>query len=117
MQRQLWVLYGAVAAAAAAAAATTAAAAAAAAAESAPAAVGRPPVVDVDWAGFLSRADLLYEWNTTGPGAKHMPTGWWNSAFLGNGNLGVQVVAGLHNVPQPSGLPPKPSLLVYTTRT
>jgi hypothetical protein len=66
------------------------------------------PAVDIDWADFLRRADLLYEWNTTGPGAKYTPTGWWNSAFLGNGNLGLQVVAGLHNIPQPSGLPPRP---------
>eukprot|EP01050_Picozoa_sp_SAG11_P033039 SAG11_NODE_11026_length_789_cov_0.824638_1_plen_186_part_10 len=66
------------------------------------------PIVDVDWADFLRRADLLYEWNTTGPGAKYMPTGWWNSAFLGNGNLGGQVVAGLPSIPQRSGSPPKP---------
>ena len=58
-----------------------------------------PPMlaVQIDWPSFLARSDMEWEWNTTKRGEGLVPVDWWNSAFLGNGNLGLQVVAGLHD--------------------
>ena len=69
--------------------------------------------VQVDWPSFVARSDMEWAWNTTTSGEGLVPVDWWNSAFLGNGNLGLQVVAGLHQgnrlappLPPP---PPPPS--------
>ena len=70
---------------------------------SASAAAAAPPV---DMAAFLATSDMLWSWNTSAAGAPWMPTDWANSAFLGNGNLGLQVVGGLHDYE--SAAPPPP---------
>ena len=76
-----------------------------------PAAAVAPPMLDVgvDWPAFLARSDMEWAWNTTQSGAGLVPVDWWNSAFVGNGNLGLQVVAGLHQADRlapPPGPPP-----------
>ena len=69
--------------------------------------------VDVDWPSFLARSDMSWSWNTTAESYKFLPVDWWNSAFLGNGNLGLQVVAALHDaqhrLPRPPPPPPGPA--------
>ena len=67
-----------------------------------------PPLLEVavDWPTFLARSDMEWAWNTTVAGGGLVPVDWWNSAFLGNGNLGLQVVAGLHQGDRLA--PPKP---------
>jgi hypothetical protein len=69
---------------------------------------GAAPAAALDWAAFLARADLVYRWNTTTSSYPFLPVDWWNSAFLGNGNLGMQVVAGVHDSNRLATSPPSP---------
>ncbi len=43
-----------------------------------------PAAVHVDWAAFLARSDLVWS---------RLPTGWGESAFIGNGRLGATIDA------------------------
>ena len=43
-----------------------------------------PAAVQVDWAAFLARSDLVWQ---------RLPTGWGESAFIGNGRLGATIDA------------------------
>src|SRR5437764_12427672 len=40
------------------------------------------PAARVDWAAFLARHDLVWD---------RLPTGWGESAFIGNGRLGATI--------------------------
>ena len=46
--------------------------------------------LDVDWSAFLGRSDLMYSWNTS---LSLTPDKWYDSAFLGNGALGLMIRA------------------------
>ena len=48
--------------------------------------------VDVDYASFLARSDLVWDWD--GTDTKPVPYGWWSMGFTGNGLLGAMVTAG-----------------------
>jgi hypothetical protein len=60
------------------------------AAGSGPSAAG-PSVTSVDWAGFLARSDPVWRWRTEQPSSfAYHPS---DAAFVGNGMLGLQLLA------------------------
>ena len=50
---------------------------------------GEEPSLQVDWANFLARADPMFHWNETS--RVPPPSKWYESAFTGNGALGLMV--------------------------
>ena len=49
------------------------------------------PRLNVDWASFLSRSDLVYNWTTLD--INGVPDKWYHAAFQGNGAQGLMVRA------------------------
>lgn len=47
--------------------------------------------LDVDWASFLARADPVFSWNVDD--GLSPPVHWYDSAFTGNGMLGLMTRA------------------------
>ena len=52
---------------------------------------GQTPSLEVDWGNFLARADPTFHWNSSHH--DRPPSKWYESAFIGNGALGLMVRA------------------------